>query len=373
MLITGLDKEPYICAQNHNNYFWRIKMLTVIAFIFVFSILIFFHEFGHFIAAKIFGVKVYKFAFGFGPKLFGFIKNQTEYIICLIPLGGYVKMAGETGQEDNKEASEKVSEEQRFDKKTLGIRALIVALGPFMNIITAVFIFSLIFFVSGVPVITNSVSTVIENGPAEKAGIFSGDKIIAVNSIKMEDATSISNIINISSGEELKITLDREGEIFDVFVIPEYDNSYKKGLIGITFEISTQKINIFSSFSKGLNTTGNIIKLVFSSTIEMITGKIPVDISGPLGIAQMTGEVAKLGFLNLLYFTAILSIFIGLTNLLPIPILDGGHLLILAIEKIRAKPLEPEKANFIYLIGISLMITVFIIATYKDILRIFTK
>jgi regulator of sigma E protease len=348
-------------------------MLTIIAFIFVFSILIFFHEFGHFIAAKASGVKVYKFAFGFGPRILGFTKNQTEYVICLIPLGGYVKMAGEMGQESVKETSEEIPEEQRFDKKSLGIRALIVALGPFMNIATAVVIFSFIFFINGIPVVTNSVSTVIENGPAEQAGIYSGDKIIAINSIKMEEPKRIANIINESSGEELQITLDREGEIIDVFIIPEYDDNYKKGLIGITFEVSVEKINIFSAFLKGLMTTGNIIKLIFSNTIEMITGKVPIEIAGPLGIAQMTGEAAKLGFLNLLYFTAILSIFIGLFNLLPIPILDGGHIIILAIEKLRGKPLEAEKINFMYLIGISLMIIIFVIATYKDILRVFVK
>jgi len=349
-------------------------MLTIIAFIFVFSILIFFHEFGHFIAAKASGVRVYKFSFGFGPRILGFTKNQTEYVICLIPLGGYVKMAGEMGQEDVKKTSEEeVPEEQRFDKKTLGIRALIVALGPFMNIATAVVIFSLIFFVNGIPVVTNYVSTVVEDGPAEQAGIFSGDKIIAINSIKMEEPNKIADTINKSSGEELQITLDRGGEIIDIFVIPEYDADYKKGLIGITFEISAEKINIFSAFLKGIITTGNIIKLIFSNIIEMITGKIPLEIAGPLGIAQMTGEAAKLGFLNLLYFTAILSIFIGLFNLLPIPILDGGQIVILAIEKLRGKPLEPEKINFMYLIGISLIIIIFAIATYKDILRVFVK
>jgi regulator of sigma E protease len=349
-------------------------MLTIIAFIFVFSILIFFHELGHFIAAKVSGVKVYKFAFGFGPRILGFTKNQTEYLICLIPLGGYVKMAGEMGQEDVKKISEEeVPEKQRFDKKTLGIRALIVALGPFMNIATAVVIFSLIFFVNGIPIVTNFVSTVVENGPAEQAGILSGDKIIAIDSVKMEDPNKIANIINESSGEELQLTLDRKEEVIDVFVIPKYDDDYKKGLIGITFEVTIERINIFSAFYKGLIATGNIIKLIFSNTIEMITGKVPIEIAGPLGIAQMTGEAAKLGFLNLLYFTAILSIFIGLFNLLPIPILDGGHLLILVIEKLRGKPLEPEKINFMYLIGISLMVIIFVIATYKDILRVFFK
>jgi regulator of sigma E protease len=349
-------------------------MITIIAFIFVFSILIFFHELGHFIAAKASGVKVYKFSFGFGPKILGFTKNQTEYLICLIPLGGYVKMAGEMGQKDVKETSEEeVPEEQRFDKKTLGIRALIVALGPFMNIATAVVIFSLIFFVNGIPVVTNYVSTVVENGPAEQAGILSGDGIIAINSTKMDDPNRIADIINKSSGEELQITLDREGETIEILVIPEYDDNYKKGLIGITFEVYVEKINIFSAFSKGLIATGNIIKLIFTNIIEMVTGKIPLEIAGPLGIAQMTGEAAKLGFVNLLYFTAILSIFIGIFNLLPIPILDGGHIIILAIEKLRGKPLEAEKINFMYLFGISLMIILFVIATYKDILRLFAK
>jgi regulator of sigma E protease len=299
-------------------------MLTIIAFIFVFSILIFFHEFGHFIAAKAAGVRVYKFSFGFGPRILGFTKNQTEYLICLIPLGGYVKMAGEMGQEDVKKISEEeeeVPDKQKFNKKALGIRALIVALGPFMNIVTAVVIFSLIFFTSGIPIVTNCISTVVENGPAEQAGILSGDKIIAIDSIKTDEPNKIANTINKSPGEELQITLDRAGEIIDVFVIPEYNDDYKKGLIGITFEISLEKINIFSAFSKGLITTINIIKLIFTNTVEMITGKVPVEIAGPLGIAQMTGEAAKLGFVNLLYFTAILSIFIGLFNLLPIPIL----------------------------------------------------
>lgn len=345
-------------------------MLTIIAFIFVFSILVFFHEFGHFISAKISGVRVHKFAFGMGPKIFGFYKNETEYLVCLIPIGGFVKMAGEMGQENMETKAKKVPENQRFDKKPLGVRALIVALGPFMNIFTAIIIFSLIFFVIGIPVITNSISTVIEKGPADQAGILPGDKIIAINLIKIDDPKEISEIINKNSDKILNITLDRNGKSIDISVMPKYDENYNKFRIGIELEISVKKISMFSAFSKGLLTTINVIKLIFSNTMEMITGKVPVEIAGPLGIAQMTGKAAKLGFLNLLYFTAILSIFIGLFNLLPIPALDGGHIIILIIEKLRGKPLEAEKINLIYLIGISIIMIIFIFATYKDILRI---
>jgi len=344
-------------------------LITIVAFIFVFSVLVFFHEFGHFISAKISGVKVYRFAFGMGPKIFGFTKNETEYLVCLIPIGGYVKMAGEIGQEDADTTTE-VPEDQRFDKKSLGIRALIVALGPFMNIFISVVLFSLIFLVEGIPVVTNSIASVIEGGPADQAGFLPGDKIIAINSAKINDQQEIAEIISKNVDKTLKITVDRKGENIDLYVVPKYEEDYQKGMIGIEFEVTKGKINIFSAFREGLFTTGKVIGLIFSSTTEMISGKVPLEIAGPLGIAQMTGEVAKLGFLNLLSFTAILSIFIGLFNLLPIPALDGGHILLLVIEKLRGKSLEAERINLIYLIGISIIMFIFIFATYKDISRI---
>ena len=229
-------------------------MLTIFAFIFVFSILVFFHEFGHYIAAIKFGVKVYKFSFGFGPKICGFTKNETEYSICLIPLGGFVKMAGEVGQEEDKTALNKLPDEQRFDKKLPGIKAVIVALGPLMNIITSVVIFSIIFFANGVPTITNNISSVIENGPAYQAGVLPGDKIIAINSIKMDDPEKIAEIINKSSGEALKITLDRNEENIDIFLTPKYDEKYKKVMIGINFEIYVKKYNIFFDLLKDVVT-----------------------------------------------------------------------------------------------------------------------
>lgn len=348
-------------------------MSTFIAFVFVFSILVFFHELGHFLSAKAFGVKVYKFAFGFGPKILGFKKNETEYNICLIPLGGYVKMAGEMGQGDDDEPIEQVQDTRRFDKKPVSIRAMIVALGPLMNIITAIIIFSMIFLVNGIPVTTSIIDTIVENGPAENAGIIAGDKIIKINSRSVKDTEDIANIVSNNVGKELNFSVDRNGEIVELIIIPKYNEEYKRGMIGISFKIITKELNIFTSLGEGLKTTVFITKMIFTNTMEMITGKIPVEVAGPLGIAQMTGEFAKLGFMSLLYFTAILSIFIGIFNLIPIPILDGGQIVLLCIEKIRGKPLEPEKMNFIYLIGISLMIVIFLFATYNDINRIFFK
>jgi len=346
-------------------------LINLLAFIFVFSILVFFHEFGHFISAKLSGVRVLKFAFGMGPKILSFNRNETEYMICLVPMGGFVKIAGEIGQLDSEVlAEEKIPENQRFDRKPFWTRIFIIIFGPIMNIIISLLIISLVLFINGVPTISNSIYSVIKDGPAEEAGFMAGDIIIAIDSIEIKGYQNISEIINKNIDKNIKITIERNEEILDLYVTPQYDEDYNRGMIGIEFEVIVQKINLFTALGKGIITTKNIIKLIFSNTLEMITGKVPLEIAGPLGIAQMSGEAAKLGWLNLLYFTAILSIFIGLFNLLPIPALDGGHIIILTIEKLRGRPLEAEKMNFIYLIGLSIIVFIFIFATYKDIARI---
>jgi len=306
-----------------------------------------------------------------GPKILSFNRNETEYMICLVPMGGFVKIAGEIGQLDSEVlAEEKIPENQRFDRKPFWTRIFIIIFGPIMNIIISLLIISLVLFINGVPTISNSIYSVIKDGPAEEAGFMAGDIIIAIDSIEIKDYQNISEIINKNIDNNIKITIERNKEILDLYVTPQYDEDYKRGMIGIEFEVIVQKINLFTALGKGIITTKNIIKLIFSNTLEMITGKVPLEIAGPLGIAQMSGEAAKLGWLNLLYFTAILSIFIGLFNLLPIPTLDGGHIIILTIEKLRGRPLEAEKMNFIYLIGLSIIVFIFIFATYKDIARI---
>lgn len=354
-------------------------MITIFSFIFVLGIAILFHEFGHFIIAKISGIKVFKFSLGFGPRIAGISWKGTEYVLCLFPFGGYVKMAGERSQDETEdsqrkgEIEESIPENQRFDKKPFLIRTSVIINGPLMNVVLAIILLTLVFFFSGIATVSNSIAEVTPGTPAAFAGLQKGDQIIAINSIKIKNAEDISKIINSSRGNPVSLEILRNKDIFDISLSPEYNEQYERAMIGITLDIKIKKLSIIDSVKKSIFTTGEIFVLIVKGFSEMFTGKIPLELAGPLGIAQMAGEAAQFGFLNLLFFTAVINIFLGFINLFPIPILDGGQILILAIERIKGKPLRPEHINFLYIIGIAFVVTIFVIATYQDILRIFTK
>ena len=351
-------------------------MVTLLAFIFVLGIAILFREFGHFITAKISGIKVFRFSLGFGPKVAGIYWKGTEYVLCLFPFGGYVKMAGENSQvekEINKESlkDEALPDEQRFDKKSLFTRVSVIINGPIMNIILAVVLLAIVFLFSGTAQITNTISDVEQGSPAAEAGISSGDQIIAINSNKIEHAEEISEIINKNKDKVISIKILRNGNVSETNVAPEYNSEYERAIIGITLEVTKLELTFYQSIKKSITMTAEIIGLIGKGFVEMFAGDMPVELAGPLGIAQMAGEAAQVGFLNLLFFTAVINIFLGIINLFPIPILDGGQIVLLAIEKIRGKPLDPEHINFLYMIGLALIVIIFIVATYQDILRIF--
>ncbi len=351
-------------------------MLTLLAFIFVLGIAIFFHETGHFITAKLSGIKVYRFALGFGPKIAGVFWKGTEYLLCLFPFGGYVKMAGEDSQREkiengSRSPGDDVPDNQRYDKKSIFTRILVVVNGPVMNIILAILLLVIVFYFSGTARVTNMISEIAEGTPAEEAGIKSGDHIIAIDSFRIEDAERISEIISQNKGTMITLELLRENEVIETRLIPEYNEEYERAMIGITLAVKIEKLTFFQSIQKSFLTTGEIVRLIGKGFVEMFTGRMPVELAGPLGIARMAGEAAQVGFLNLLFFTSVINIFLGIMNLFPIPILDGGQIVLLAIEKIRGKPLAPEHINFLYLVGIALIVIIFLIATYQDILRIF--
>lgn len=350
--------------------------MTLLAFIFVLGIAIIFHEFGHFITAKLSGIKVYRFALGFGPKIAGFFWKGTEYLLCLFPFGGYVKMAGEMSQdEDNKEKDttldEDIPENQRFDKKSFFIRTAVIINGPIMNIILAILLLLIVFYFSGIAQVSNRINEVIDGSPAENAGLLSGDKIVAINSTKIKNAEEITELINQNSDKIISIEVLRRDKIIETKIIPKYNAEYERAMIGITLDVNIIKFSLFQSVRRSIQMTGEIIVLIAKGFVEMFTGKIPVELAGPLGIAKMAGEAAQSGFFNLLFFSAIINIFLGIINLFPIPIMDGGQVVLLAIEKIRGKPLEAKYINFVYIVSLTLIITIFLIATYQDILRIF--
>ncbi len=352
--------------------------MTLLAFLFVLGIAIIFHEFGHFVTAKLSGIKVYRFSLGFGPKIAGFFWKGTEYLLCLFPFGGYVKMAGEMSQdEDNKEKDialdENIPENQRFDKKSFFIRMSVIINGPIMNIILAILLLLVVFYFSGIAQVSNRINEVADDSPAEEAGLLSGDKIVAINSTKIENPEEITELINQNNDKTINIEVIRRDELIETSVIPKYNDEYERAMIGITLDVDIIKYSPFQSIKKSLKMTGEIIVLIARGFMEMFTGKIPVELAGPLGIAKMAGEAAQNGFFNLLFFSAIINIFLGIINLFPIPVMDGGQVVILAIEKIRGKPIETKYINFIYIFGLTLIITIFLIATYQDILRIFSN
>ncbi len=341
-------------------------MLTLFAFLFVIGLLVFFHELGHFLVAKWSGILVYTFSFGFGPKLFGFKWGETEYIVSLLPLGGYVKMAGEDKEEDKD-----IPENRRFNTKPIWIRALIVVAGPLMNFVLAIVIFSLLFMSYGVPSVQPIVDKVIEGGPAYIAGIQPGDKIVEINGKKVDLPEEIARIVNESLGKKLKVTVDRDGKYLTFEVTPIWDDELKRARLFILFKVVVEKYPFIPAVKKGIYTTFVILQLIIVGLWKIITGSAPLEVAGPLGIAQMAGEAAKSGWVNLLNFSSLLSVYIGFLNLLPLPVLDGGVLLLLGIEKLRGKPLEKEKMQIIYYIGISILLILFLFGTYSDLLRIF--
>ena len=341
-------------------------MVTVIAFLFVIGLLVFFHEFGHFIIAKWSGILVYKFSFGFGPKILSFKLGETEYLLSLFPLGGYVKMAGE----DKESADNDVPLSRLYNRKPIWIRVLIVAGGPFMNFVLAMLIFAILFSTYGVPTVIPVVDKVNEGGPAYIAGIKPGDKIIEINGEKFTSPEEIANVINKNTGKKIEISVKRNDKKLIFSVTPIWDENLKRGRLFISFKIYNKRYAPIGAFSKGITTSFTLLGLIISGFVKVINGSMPFEVAGPLGIAQMAGEAAKYGIVNLLNFSALLSLYVGLLNLLPFPILDGGVLLLLGIEKIRGKPLEENKLQIIYFIGIAFLLFLFLFGTYSDVLRL---
>lgn len=344
-------------------------MQTLLASIFVLGILIFFHELGHFSAAKAVGIRVHEFSLGFGNKIFGIKRGDTDYNLRLFPLGGFVRMAG---MDPDEEKEPDFRPEQSFSNKTVGQRALVIAAGPLMNFVLAVVLLAAIFCFHGVPVYTTQIGDVVKDSPAYHAGIKPGDKITSINNTPVANWNELIAEVNKYQGEELIIKLERENTTKELRVVPQLgeDDRYIIGIQADSQQTTVEKLGPGAAIWRGVQGTYQVSALIIDFLGKMLTGKMEADVGGPVKIVAEIGNAAEYGIFHLLQLAAILSINLGIFNLLPIPALDGSRLVFLAWEKVVGKPVDPAKEGFIHMIGFGLLLLLIIVITYNDILSL---
>lgn len=332
-------------------------MQTIVASILIFGVLILVHELGHYFVARLTGIKVIELAIGFGPKLIGWRKNDIDYSLRIFPLGGFCRMLGENPEE--------AEEPDSFPQKPLISRAAVLISGAGMNLVLALTVFFMIFFfIIGIPTTSSGrIGTVIEGMPAETEGLQSGDMIVAVNEQAVEDWNDVLTYISVKPEQEINLLIERNGDQFNTSLTTIIDPESGRGMIGIAPPV--EKYRFVASLSNSFQRFGMIITSIF----QVVTGQAPLDVTGPVGIVFVIGEVAQTGLVNLMLLTALISISLGIMNLLPIPALDGGRLFFLAVEAIRGKRIEPEKEGLIHFIGFALLIFYLLFISYQDLIR----
>lgn len=417
---------------------------TVIAFIVIFGALVFFHELGHFVFAKRAGILCREFAIGFGPKVFSFKKGETIYTIRLLPIGGFVRMAGEdpetielkpgfrvglninNGQVDkiilnnkDKYPNARIVEVEKadldhdlvingypedenevltsfkinptaviiedgvetqiapfnrqFGSKTLGQRTMAIFAGPMMNFILAFFIFLIIALFQGVPANEPILGNLTEDGAAKQAGLHEGDKVVTIDGAEISTWTDVVEVIRQNPNKELSFTVDRDGKSFDIRVTPKEVKSENKsiGIIGVYSPVEKSPVR---ALTYGFEQTYMWTKEIFVQVGKLVTGQFSINmLSGPVGIYVSTDTVAKSGIFNLMRWAAILSINLGIMNLLPLPALDGGRLMFFGVEALRGKPIDRHKEGMVHFIGFALLMLLMLIVTWNDIQKFFLK
>ena len=352
-------------------------LITIISTIIVLGILIFVHELGHFLLAKKLGVGVITFSLGFGPKLIGRKIGETQYQVSVVPLGGFVKLIGENPDEEVKEEDRARS----FSAQPIWKRGMIVGAGPFFNFFLAILFFSII-NLFGIPSFPSKIGEVSPGLPAESAGFKKGDIVLSIDGKEVSKWDDLSKIIRNSKGKELLIKVKRGEEIFEIKVSPKpsmqknpFGEEIQTFMIGIkpSDEVIIEKVNPLKAIGMGFSQTWVGIELTVVSIVKLIQGKISAKtIGGPILIGQLAGEQARKGVLSLVLFMSILSINLGLINLFPIPILDGGHFLFLGLEAILKKPVSIKKMEMAQQVGLVLIILLMVFAFYNDLIRLFS-
>ena len=355
-------------------------MQGAIAVVVVLGALIFFHELGHFIFARLLGVGVTTFSLGFGPKLASVTRGGTEYRLSLIPLGGYVAMVGERPDED---LPEDFDESASFQHRPAWQRTLVVAAGPVFNFILAWMIYFGLLWTQGQFILQPIVGQVMDGSPAMSAGLHTGDEITAVDAAPIGSWDDMVSHIVDSEGRSLVFTVRRDGSLVDITVTPEiktrqniFGEEVSVPMVGIgpKGEVKVLEQSLGQALAGGFMDTWRGVTLMAKSVSKLVTGAVPLDqVGGPIMIAQLVSEQTKEGLANLLYLTAFISVNLGFLNLLPIPVLDGGHILFNFLEVVMGRPV-PERVQAVTMrIGMGMLLALMILATYNDIHRWFTS
>lgn len=339
------------------------QVITALVFL---GILVFFHELGHFVAGRISGVFIHELSLGFGPAVLSKVRGDTRYSLRVIPFGGYVRFAGEEGLQ--KEEDQQLPKERLLCSQPPLIRSFIIFSGPLMNFIVAVLAFFIVFSFTGIGRPTTYIGEVVPGYPAYQSGIRPGDKILKVEDVAVVEWQDMVKVVQRRPGIPTEITLQRDSEVITVTVIPVEVGGV--GVIGVKTDVVFQRLGIRRGLLAGIKETLLVIITWTQGIIGMILGKIAPEVAGPVGISQILGEAAKLGVSQFLYLVGALSANLGLINLLPIPALDGSRLLFAGLEAVRGKPLDPEKESFVHFVGFFLLMVIFVVITYKDILRL---
>ncbi|TVM16219.1 RIP metalloprotease RseP [Oceanidesulfovibrio indonesiensis] len=353
-------------------------MQSVAAFIIVLGVLIAFHELGHFLVAKVMGMGVKTYSLGFGPKIFGKRYGRTEYRLSWIPLGGYVSLVGER---EDEQLEEGFTANEHFNRRPAWQRTLVVLAGPVFNVVLAWLLFWGLFWAQGIYEPLPVIGDVRAESPAAEAGIVAGDRFLSINGRSIETWSDLSDVIAASGGDEISITLERDGQTLNKTIKPELmtrpnlfgedEESYLIGIVG-SGDYRVEPLGGGAAAVESIRRTWEIVALTVQGFIKLIERVIPLDtVGGPIMIAQLVSQQAEQGFGNLIALTALISVNLAIINLLPIPVLDGGHILFLVVEMIRRKPVSPRVQELTFKIGFALLITLMVLATYNDILRIF--
>ena len=361
----------------------------LIPFLFVLTVVVFIHELGHFLVARWCGVAVKVFSIGFGPEIFGFYdRHGTRWRLSWIPLGGYVKFIDDenVASASGRKAFEALPEEDRkrsFQGKTLAQRAAIVAAGPIANFILAIVIFTAIFSAFGERITAAKVDAVSPGSAAARAGFEPGDRVLSIDGTEISNFSAMQRIVAMSPDQEMHFVVDRAGANVDITATPErkeitdrFGNTLRIGLLGIQRSASPddwtlERHDPATAFVMAVKECYFVISRSLGYLYDVVTGHESADqLGGPIRIAQISGQVATAGFVALLNLAAIISVSIGLINLFPIPMLDGGHLLFYGIEAVRGRPLSESTQEIGFRIGLAFVLMLMIFATWNDLIHL---